>query len=151
MKKLLVVISIFACCTVSYADQMNTGCGLGTMLFGKSSDTKIMQLVITTTNNTVTSNQSIGITLGIEAFGCTPTRSWVSADIETFVQGNMDSLIRDVAAGQGDTIDSLAVLMEVEDVDSFAGNLQANFDTIFPSADVEYGYVAETIVALRNS
>ena len=146
---LLVVLSF--CGAASAANQMNTGCGLGTMLLGKQDDTKLMQVLITSTNQVFTTNQSTGITLDIQAFGCTPTRRWVSADVQYFVQGNMDSLVRDVAAGQGETIDSLAVLMEVEDVDSFGSKLQQNFTLIFPSSDVEYTYVAEAIETIRGS
>jgi hypothetical protein len=145
MKKFLVLIAVFAFGTISYAAQQNTGCGLGHMILGKN-DSVISQLTITTTNASTTS-QAIGITFGLQSLGCS-SASFVSADTESFVSGNMESLIRDIAAGQGETIDSLAVLMEVKDVDAFAKRLQANFDVIFPTADVEYSHVADTIATL---
>jgi hypothetical protein len=144
MKKVLVIFAVLAFSVVSYA---NPGCGLGTMLFGKSGNSRLLQLFIMTTNHTLTTNQAVGITFGIQSFGC-DSSSFVSADTERFVQGNMDSLIRDIAAGQGETIDTLAVLLEVEDADAFAKRLQANFDVIFPAADVQYSHVADTIATL---
>ncbi len=151
MKKILVVLTVLAFCGIASASQMNTGCGLGTMLLGKSGDTKLMQLLITCTNATST-NQSTGITLDIKAFGCTTTGKWAGSEtVGEFVQGNMDNLIRDVAAGSGETITSLAGLMEVEDVEAFGAKLQQNFTLIFPSSDVEYAYVADAIYIISNS
>ena len=151
MKKILVVLTVLAFCSVASASQMNTGCGLGTMLLGKSQQTKLMQILITCTNATST-NQSTGITLDIKAFGCTTTGKWAGSEkVGEFVQGNMDNLIRDVAVGSGETIVSLAGLMNVENIDDFGAKLQRNFALIFPSADVEYAYVADAIYIISNS
>ncbi len=151
MKKLFVVMILVAFCGVAGAavNQNNYGCGLGTMLLGDSGDTKLMQTLITTTNATTT-NQWIGITLGIEAFGCTNSKWATNEAVDTFVQGNIDTLIRDVAAGQGESITSLASILEIEDVDAFGSKLQENFVFIFPSADVEYAHVANAIVVVAN-
>ena len=151
MKRIIVVLIVMAFCGVASASQMNTGCGLGTMLLGKSGNSKLMQVLITCTNGTFT-NQSTGITLDIQAFKCTPTRAWAgSQKVGEFVQGNMDNLIRDIAAGSGETIISLAGLMNVENVEDFGAKLQQNFALIFPSADVEYVYVADAIYIISNS
>jgi len=151
MKKFLVVMIVLAFCGIAAASQMNTGCGLGTMLLGSKGNTKLMQILITTTNGTST-NQSTGITLDVQAFKCTPTRAWAgSQQVGEFVRGNMDNLIRDVAAGSGETITSLASLMSVENVDDFGTKLQQHFALIFPSADVEYTYVADAIYIISNS
>lgn len=149
-KTILVVVSMLAFYSMAYANQMNTGCGLGTMLLGDSGDTKLMQILITSTNATST-NQSTGITFDIQSFGCAPTRNWASEDVIQFVQGNIDSLARDVAAGSGETITTLASLMEIEDVDGFGGKLQDNFTLIFPSEDVEYAHVVDAIYLVSNS
>ncbi|MDR2401272.1 MAG: DUF3015 domain-containing protein [Deferribacteraceae bacterium] len=151
MKKILVLLGILVFCGVASASQMNTGCGLGTMLLGDKKDTKLMQILITCTNGTTT-NQSIGITLDIDAFKCKKTSSWASnKTVEEFVQANMDSIVRDVAQGEGDTITSIAQILEIEDVDTFAHKLQDNFALIFPSKDVEFAYVAEAIVVISHS
>ena len=152
MKKLLVVMVLFAFCGVASAavNQSNYGCGLGTMLLGDKGGSKLMQTLITTTNATTT-NQWIGITLGIQSFGCVNSAWTANEAVDTFVQGNIDTLIRDVAAGQGDTIDSLASILEIRDVDAFGSKLQENFAIIFPSADVEYSHVSNAIVVVSNS
>jgi hypothetical protein len=151
MKKFLVLLGVLVFAGVASASQMNTGCGLGTMLLGNKGDTKLMQILITCTNSTST-NQSIGITLDIGAFKCQKTSSWASNKaVEEFVQANMDSIIREVAQGEGDTITTLAQILEVEDVAAFGGKLQSNFALIFPSKDVEFAHVAEAIVVVSHS
>ena len=150
MKKILTVLAVLAFCAVASANQMNTGCGLGNMLFGASNNGKGMQVLITCTNATST-NQSTGITFDIRAWGCSTPKQAASEKVGEFVMGNMDNLIRDIAAGSGETITSLADLMDVEDVDTFGTKLQRNFTLIFPSADVEYNYVADAIYIISNS
>ncbi|MDR2884645.1 MAG: DUF3015 domain-containing protein [Deferribacteraceae bacterium] len=151
MKKLLVVLTLFVFASVASANQSNTGCGLGAMLLGDSADSKLMQILVTTTNGTFTT-QSWGITLDIAAFKCSSTSAWVANEtVGEFVQGNMDSLVRDVAMGSGETITTLASIMEVQDVDAFGSKLQKNFAVIFPSADVEFAYVADAITIVNTS
>lgn len=150
MKKILFLVFVLAFSSSAFANQMNTGCGLGHLLLGDKEDTKLMQVLITCTNGTCT-NQSIGITLDIEALGCSATQNWASNELFEFVQTNMDSLVRDVAAGSGDTISTLASMMNVEDVNAYGSLLQQNFALIFPSADVEFAYVADAIHMVSNS
>ena len=151
MKKIIVALMIFASSSFVFANQMNTGCGLGTMLLGDKADTKLMQILVTTTNATTT-NQSIGITLNIDSFGCRRTANWVvNEKVDVFVQGNMDNLVRDIAAGNGETIDALAALLDVQDTDAFGTKLQNHFDLIFPNADVEYAHVTNAIYLVSLS
>ncbi|MDR0453675.1 MAG: DUF3015 domain-containing protein [Deferribacteraceae bacterium] len=152
MKKILVILGFLLLCGAASASQMNTGCGLGTMLLGNRENSKLMQVLITSTNQFTSTNQSTGITLDIKAFKCTPTKNWVGNEkVGEFVHGNMDNLIRDIAAGSGETITTLASLMDIEDVNFFGKKLQKNFALIFPSADVEYAYVADAIYIISNN
>src|SRR5574340_791535 len=48
----------------------------------------------------------------------------------------MDALATDIANGQGETVDTLAVMMEVEDKAAFVAKLQANFDKIYTADSV---------------
>jgi hypothetical protein len=151
MKKLLVLLAVVVFCGVASANQMNTGCGLGTMLLGDKGNSKLMQILITCTNGTST-NQSTGITLDVGAFKCQRTASWTSNKaVEDFVQANLDSIVRDIAQGEGDTIVSLAQILEVEDTNAFADKLQSNFALIFPSKDVEFAHVTEAIILISHS
>ncbi|GAB7140854.1 hypothetical protein RsTz2092_08070 [Deferribacterales bacterium RsTz2092] len=147
MKKLMTAILVAILCGTAVADQNNTGCGVGTWLLKRNDDTKLMEMLIITTNIS-TSSQTTGIITGIEGWGCTTVRYWAAADMAEFVQANMDSLMRDISRGSGDTISSLAVYMNISDVGSFGNKLQQNFAMIFPTPDVEYSHVADTIYAL---
>jgi hypothetical protein len=153
MKKVLLVVMtvlLFSFAAHARVNQSNTGCGLGYMLLGGSNNTKLMQILVTSTNGTST-NQSTGITLDIGAFGCSKTASWVSSDdVNRFVAGNMDNLVRDISMGHGETITALASIMEVSCVDAFGSKLQQHFALIFPSADVEFGYVADAITIINT-
>ncbi|GAB7140174.1 DUF3015 domain-containing protein [Deferribacterales bacterium RsTz2092] len=151
MKKLLVVTILATFCSVALAiDKGNTGCGLGYMLWADSPNSKLKQLLATSTNATST-NQSTGITLDVRAFGCSYTPRVVSNEMSQFVQTNMDGIMRDVAVGHGETIDAMAKLLNVKDGVALGGKLQKNFSVIFPSSDVEYAYVADTIFIISNS
>lgn len=149
MKKLLILFFVLALSSNAFATQRNYGCGLGSLVFGDGADTKLLQLVATFLNG-ICSNQTTGITFDIDAFKCTATPSWASNDVFEFVQGNMDTLIRDVAAGSGDSINTLAALMQVEDVASYGEKLQQNFALIFPDADVQSAHVADTVFMLSS-
>lgn len=122
----------------------NTGCGLGTHLLGEQ-DSVIVQSFAVTTNGT-SGNQTFGITSG--TLGCEKPSKFASSEkVSEFVQANLDLLAIDIAKGSGETLTSLAELMEVADVNAFSAKLQANFAVIFPSADVEYAQVVDSIYA----
>lgn len=149
MKKLLVLFFVLVLSSNAFATQRNYGCGLGALVFGDGADTKLLQVLATFLNGICT-NQSIGITLDVDALKCTTVASWASNDVFEFVQGNMDTLIRDVAAGSGASIDTLASLMQVEDVAAYGEKLQQNFALIFPDADVQSAHVADTVFMLSS-
>ena len=62
----------------------------------------------------------------------------------------MDNLARDIAKGQGETLDSFAELMQVpaEKRIAFNQKLQANFAVIFPSENVVLADVVDNIVTV---
>ena len=72
--------------------------------------------------------------------------------LNEFVQANLDELARDISAGKGETLSTVAELMGVPagDRDSFNSKLQANFHQIFPTPGVEYAHVVDTIVSVSN-
>lgn len=144
MKKLFMVLTISALLSVAAYAAGNTGCGLGTHLLGEE-DSILIQSFAVTTNGT-SGNQTFGITSG--TLGCQkPSKFAGSEEVNTFVQANLDLLAIDIAKGSGETLNSLAELMEVSDVEAFSQKLQANFAVIFPTADVEYAQVVDSIYA----
>jgi Protein of unknown function (DUF3015) len=124
----------------------DAGCGLGGMVIGN--EPGFIQLVATFLNG-ICSNQTFGITSG--TLGCArPTRSAKNDRLNEFVVANMDNLARDIAKGQGETLDSFAELMQVpaEKRAAFDQKLQANFAVIFPSENVVLADVVDNIVTV---
>ncbi|HHH19315.1 MAG TPA: DUF3015 domain-containing protein [Campylobacterales bacterium] len=146
MKKLLLITSITAAITTTtFAD--NVGCGLGSEII-KDKSSVLMQILAATTNGT-SGSQTFGITSGTS--GCTKPAKIVSNDKATkFVEENMDTLAMDISNGQGESIDTLATLLKVEDKEAFTAKLQKNFDSIYTSTDVSSAQVIENIMTVAS-
>lgn len=82
-------------------------------------------------------NPNLGITFGTS--GCTQdgvvSSSW---KISMFIDGTRVALARDAAAGQGENLDALAVVMGVkaDDRAAFAAAIKSNFSTVFANENV---------------
>jgi hypothetical protein len=125
---------------------MNTGCGLGNMLFKEvGQNSTLLQVFAVTTNGTF-GNQTFGISSG--TLGCKMPDKFVSTEkLQRFVADNMDTLAQDMAAGRGEAVSTLAELMNVsvDERPAFYTLLQANFNNIYTSASVEYADVIDNI------
>jgi hypothetical protein len=148
MKKLLcAAVSVLVIGVAGSAMADNIGCGVGTMVF-PGADTTLKQILAATTNGCF-GNQTFGITSG--TVGCDKPASFASTpQLERFVAENMDALARDIAAGQGETLATVAELLQVpvaERAQVYAA-LQANFGRIYPSADVQSGQVIDAIIGV---
>src|SRR4030066_905706 len=134
------------------SSQNNTGCGLGSMLLGeKANDSLGLQLLVTTTNGTF-GNQTFGMTSGTS--DCkTPSRIVENERLNEFVVSNIDSLAKDIAAGRGESLDTMAELMgiSVDGREAVYAQLQTNFSSIFTSERVEAADVVDNIVTVINS
>ena len=133
MKKTLLFAGLaLALAGTAHANEENTGCGLGTMIFDGQKGI-VPQVLAVTTNGTLW-NQTFGITSGTS--GCTQdgvvSSSWKTA---MFIDGNKHKLARDMSTGGGETLESLASLIGVQDQDKTAFYLltKENFARIFPS------------------
>lgn len=128
--------------------QKNTGCGLGSTVV-TDNDTLLGQLAMTFLNGIV-GNQTFGITLGTS--NCKKATKIVSIDTLNFVAGNMDTLARDMAMGEGEALDTLAELMEVPTAErtDFYATLQGNFSNIFTSETVQAADVIDNIAAFTS-
>ena len=67
---------------------------------------------------------------------------------QDFVASNMDTLAKEIAMGHGESIDTLAELLNVADKDAFATALQANYNKIYSSQNVEMADVLDNITAI---
>lgn len=145
MKKLMLASALTLASTGVLAQNSNTGCGLGSMVI-QDQNSVVMQVLAATTNGT-SGNQTFGITSG--TLGCDKPAKFVSNEhVNTFVASNMDGLATDIANGQGEVIETLAVMMEVEDKAAFAAKLQANFDHIFTAENVNSANVIDNILTV---
>ena len=125
----------------------NTGCGLGSVLI-KKQDTTLMQLIASCLNGT-SGNQSFGITTGTS--GCTkPAKFAMNDRAVEFIAGNMDQLSREIAQGHGESVTTLAELLNVEDAETFAAALQENYNAIYSNENVEMHNVADNIAVIAG-
>lgn len=120
------------------------GCGLGSMLFGNKPG--VIQVIAATTNS-IAWNQAFGITSGTSNCDKTPS-GFAMARLTEFVAANMDSLAKDIARGQGESLQTLVELVgvaETERAEAYA-TLQADYPSIFPSEEVEAPAVVDAIL-----
>lgn len=139
----LVVGFIVVSGTVCMASQSNTGCGLGSLIF-KGQEGLLFQVLAVTTNGTF-GNQTFGISSG--TLNCSQPSKLASYErLNNYVADNMDNLASDIARGEGEYLNTLAVLMEVPEGsrDDFYSKLQNNFSHIYTSPQVK------SIDVLRN-
>jgi len=154
MKRLLLVAALVLALAVpaiaAPPSQMNYGCGLGATVFkdGQANDSLLLQLVATFLNG-LCGNGTFGITSGTS--DCAPTSKSANIDrLNEFAYRNLDDLARDIAAGKGETVTTVADLLNVpvESRPAFYRNLQARFTEIFPSPAVETAHVVEAITTI---
>lgn len=99
------------------------GCGLGSMAFGEN--TKINQILAATTNGTF-GNQTFGISSGTS--NCTDRGlAKIEKETELFVEVNYDVLQKEIAQGQGETLNSFASLLGCSDTPTLSKGLQSNY------------------------
>jgi hypothetical protein len=156
MKKLVVIVNavfmmIVVLSGVGWAvDQKNTGCGLGSIAW-EGQDGLMSQTLAATTNGTF-GNQTFGITSGTS--NCEQYKTFThNPKVNTFVAENMDNLARDIARGQGEYVNTLAVLMEVPSAKraSFRSQLQAHFSDIYTSNKVTHSEVVQNILVVAQA
>lgn len=147
MRKMIAVIAVAGLALPGVAAAKDsTGCGLGTMVFDGQSG--IAPQVLAVTTNGTLGNQTFGISSG--TLGCDSSGSIDHmAELSEFTGDNMDRLAADVAAGEGETLATMADLMGIAktDRDRFNHVMQQNFTRIFPSTTTT---ADEVITATRS-
>ena len=141
MKKLIAGAILLGASSMAFAQP---GCGVGAMIWKGQSG--IAPHVLAATTNATFGNQTFGMTTG--TLGCSTNQSVQS--MAMYMDSNIDKVARDMSRGSGENLDTLAVLLGVDeaDRDSFRKVLQDNFATIFPSSDTTSGEAVDAIVAL---
>ncbi|MFA5455137.1 MAG: DUF3015 family protein [Sulfurimonas sp.] len=143
MKKFLVSIAAVVALSSSAMAGANsqTGCGLGSLII-KDDSTAIMLALQATTNGTF-GNQTFGITSG--TLNCKKTQFVMNERAEEFVASNMDQLAKEIAVGHGESVDTLAELLEISDKATFSASLQANYNSIYASQNATMADVLDNI------
>jgi len=143
MKKILVSLAAVVALSSSAMAGVNsqTGCGLGSMII-KDDSTAVLLALQATTNGT-SGNQTFGITSG--TLGCQKTQFVMNERAEEFVASNMDQLAKEIAQGHGETVDTLAELLEVSDKATFSASLQENYNKIYTSQNAKMADVLDNI------
>ena len=131
MKKILGCIVLAAASTSAFADAAGgNDCGWGQMLFEGQSGA-VPHVVASTTNGS-SGNNTFGMTSGTN--GCSTTGKLTYGG-KSMIAAVMTEFSEDVAAGNGEAMNAVAVLMGIEQSDrqTFAEVAHSNFKVIFPS------------------
>lgn len=113
----------------------STGCGLGSMAWRGQSG--IIPQVAAVTTNGIFGNQTFGITFGTS--GCDPNGRVTGGTqkmILAFVENNMEQFAMDAAAGQGETLTTLAGILNMDEK-TVASRTHQNFAVLFPHENVD--------------
>lgn len=128
LKKIALAAILAAGSTAAFADR-DAGCGIGSQVWAGQSG-KVAKLLAATTNGALFANQLFGITFG--TLGCSGTGT-VTAQAVTFTNENAETLARDMAVGQGESLNVLAELLNIksEDKARFFAVSKQNFSEIY--------------------
>jgi len=138
MKKLpllvAMLVSLLFASSAFAAGYGAAGCGWGGKVIGKNND-QLAQLGATILNNS-SANQTFAITSGTSGCG---KSGLVTAESEQtlFVANNYHSLVKQMAAGEGEDLATLAGLLGCapDKAGQFASFTQRNYGSIFTSAE----------------
>jgi len=125
----------------------NTGCGMGSIWFAEK-EGLLFHLLATTSNGY---SQTFGISSGTS--GCEQFKGIVFNNrMENYVAQNLDNLATDMARGNGEYVQTLAILMEVSNSSRpvFYSTLQQNFSRIYTSPDVKASDVVKNIQSVMQ-
>ncbi|MFH7806815.1 MULTISPECIES: DUF3015 family protein [unclassified Acinetobacter] len=127
LKKLALAAVVALGSTAAFADR-DAGCGIGSQVWAGQSG-KVPKILAATTNG-LFANQLFGITFG--TLGCSGTGT-VTAQAVTFTNENAESLARDMAVGEGESLNVLAELLNIraQDKARFFAVSKQNFAKIY--------------------
>ena len=126
LKKIALAAVLAVGSTAAFADK-DVGCGVGSQVWAGQSG-KVPKILAATTNGIFT-NQLLGITFG--TLGCSGTGT-VTAQAVTFTNENAETLARDMAVGEGESLNVLAELLNIKSQDKarFFAVSKQNFSEI---------------------
>lgn len=137
MKKIIFASLVFGAVALTAPAHAidSTGCGLGSMAWRGQSGI-LPQVAAVTTNGTF-GTQTFGITFGTS--GCDPNGRVTGGTqkmVLAFLENNLEQFAMDAAAGQGETITTLAGIMNMDEK-TVAEKTYQNFAVLFPNENVD--------------
>lgn len=152
MKKSLAMCAVVAAvCFAAPASAIDStgGCGLGSMAWRGQSGI-IPQVLAMTTNNTF-GNNTFGVTFGTS--GCDPNGRITGGTgkmVLAVIENNMEQFAMDASAGRGETIETIAGILNV-DSEKLGAATQQNFAYLFTDENVEAVDLALKMMELANA
>ncbi|PWB14060.1 hypothetical protein DCO44_10895 [Acinetobacter sp. AM] len=144
LKKVALAAVLAIGSTAAFADS-DAGCGIGSEIWAGQSG-KVPKLLAATTN-TIFLNQLFGITFG--TLGCSGSGT-VTAQAVTFTNENAEALARDMAVGQGESLNVLAELLNIKAQDKarFFAVSKQNFAEIYSTENKDSYQVLTSLQAV---
>ncbi|MCG6936839.1 MAG: DUF3015 domain-containing protein [Gammaproteobacteria bacterium] len=134
MKQLVTGLILLGASSVAFAEAAGgPGCGWGNMLFeGQSGPAPH---ILGATTNATSGNNTFGMTSGTN--GCS-TSGKLTYSGKNVVSSIMGEFSEDVARGEGDALNAVAVVYGIEqpDRETFANVMHENFSVIFPNENI---------------
>lgn len=121
------------------------GCGLGYLLLSNKDNDKVTQVLGATTNGTF-GTQTFGISSGTS--GCTEDGAVkVARATEVFVEVNLDSIRQEMAAGQGEYVNTLASLLGAKETNrtQMVRFFHTEYQSLFPNAQTSSEELLKTL------
>lgn len=151
MKKLAIATLLLSASSTVLADAPGgPNCGWGNMLFeGKAGAGYHFMASIF---NSSSGNNTFGMTSGTNGCSTRGRLTYSGKNVMTVSQ-IMTEFSEDVAKGNGEALETVAVVFGIEKQDRtvFAEVAHANFEKLFPSENVTAEHVVETLVELLKS
>ena len=149
-KTLIAAVLLGSSATASAVAPGGPGCGWGNMLFEGQSGL-VMHLLATIVNGT-SYNQTFGMTTGTNGCDTSGALTYSGSSLLA-MNGVLEEIAMDMAAGEGEALTALSVSMGVtqEDRDHFNSVMHQNFSQIFPSQDVTAADVADSISSVMKA
>ncbi len=149
MKKVIAGLALLSASSVVMAEAPGgPNCGWGNALFEGQSG--LGSHIIASITNGTSGNNTFGMTSGTN--GCS-TSGTLTYGGKSMVSSIMGEFSEDVAAGEGDAMDTVAVVYGVEKQDraTFAKVMHENFAVIFPNEDVTADDMMASIEAVMKA
>ncbi len=149
MKKIIAgLVLLSASTTASAVAPGGENCGWGNMLF--EGQTGLGAHIIASLTNGTSFNNTFGMTFGTNGCSTSGTLTYGGASMVSSIMGEFSE---DVARGDGDAMDTVAVVYGVDkqDRETFAKVMHENFAVIFPSEDVTAAEMMASMEAVMKA